>query len=166
MESGCGSGDTAWLAATVATSRGDSGRCTFCRIILREVSSAVIFEDEVSFAFLDRRPIFPGHCLLVPKEHYQTLDDLPGSLTGPLFTNVQTLSRAAELGLNADGTFVAINNRISQSVPHLHLHVVPRRRGDGLRGFFWPRQRHTDEDHIRAVQEAIREAIGKVKAAN
>ena len=105
------------------------------------VESAVVFEDEVSFSFLDRRPIFPGHCLLVPKEHYETLDDLPGSLVGPLFTNVQTLSRAVELGLNADGTFVAINNRVSQSVPHFHVHIVPRRHGDGLRGFFWPRQR-------------------------
>ena len=86
------------------------------------------------------------------------------SLVGPLFANVQRLSRAVELGLNADGTFVAINNRISQSVPHMH--VVPRRRGDGLRGFFWPRQRYSDEDHMREVQEAIREAIGRVKAAN
>ena len=128
------------------------------------VESAVVFEDEVSLAFLDHRPIFPGHCLLVPKEHYETLDDLPGSLIGPLFTNVQTLSRAVELGLNADGTFVAINNKISQSVPHLHVHIVPRRRGDGLRGFFWPRQRYADEDHIREVQEAVREAIGGIKA--
>ncbi len=125
------------------------------------VESAVVFEDEVSLAFLDRRPVFPGHCLLVPKEHYETLDDLPGSLIGHLFTNVQILSRAVELGLNADGTFVAINNRISQSVPHFHVHVVPRRRGDGLRGFFWPRQRYTDEEHIREVQEAIREAVGR-----
>ena len=120
----------------------------------------------MSLAFLDHRPIFPGHCLLVPKEHYETLDDLPGSLVGPLFTNVQTLSRAVELGLNADGTFVAINNRISQSVPHLHVHIVPRRRGDGLRGFFWPRQTYRDDEHIREVQEAIREAIGRIKAAN
>ena len=124
-----------------------------------------MFEDDISLAFLDRRPVFPGHCLLVPKEHYETLDDLPGSLVGPLFTNVQTLSRAVELGLNADGTFVAINNRISQSVPHFHVHVVPRRRGDGLRGFLWPRQRYTDEDHIREVQAAIREAIAGIKAA-
>ena len=150
----------------MASSRGDSDRCTFCRIVARTVESAVVFEDEVSLAFLDRRPIFPGHCLLVPKEHYETLDDLPGSLIGPLFANVQTLSRAVELGLNADGTFVAINNRISQSVPHLHVHIVPRRRGDGLRGFFWPRQAYRDDDHIREVQEAIREAIARVKAAN
>ncbi len=92
-----------------------------------------MFEDEVSLAFLDHRPIFPGHCLLVPKEHYETLDDLPGSLVGPLFTNVQTLARAVELGLNADGTFVAINNRISQSVPHLHVHSSQEARG-------WPQR--------------------------
>ena len=117
-------------------------------------------------AFLDHRPIFPGHCLLVPKEHYETLDDLPGSLIGPLFADVQTLSRGVESGLNADGTFVAINNRVSQSVPHLHVHIVPRRRGDGLRGFFWPRQTYRDDEHIREVQEAVREAIAVFKAAN
>ena len=144
----------------------DSEGCSFCRIILREVSSAVVFEDEVSLVFLDHRPIFPGHCLLVPKEHYETLDDLPKVLVGPLFTNVQTLSGAVEAGLNADGTFVAINNRVSHSVPHLHVHIVPRSRGDGLRGFFWPRQTYRDDDHIREVQEAIREAIGGIKAAN
>ncbi len=148
------------------SSRGDLDPCTFCRIVGRTVESAIVFEDEVSLAFLDHRPIFPGHCLLVPKEHYETLDDLPGSLVGPLFTNVQMLSRGVELGLNADGTFVAINNRVSQSVAHLHVHVVPRRQGDGLRGFFWPRQRYTDEDHIREVQEAVREAIGRVKPAD
>ncbi len=132
----------------MSSSRGDPSRCTFCRIVSETAESAIVFEDDISLAFLDRRPVFPGHCLLVPKEHYETLDDLPGSLVGPLFANVQTLSRAVELGLNADGTFVAINNRISQSVPHLHVHVVPRRRGDGLRGFFWPRQRCSDGDHI------------------
>ena len=148
------------------SSRGNPGQCTFCRIVGGTTESAVVFEDEVSLAFLDRRPIFHGHCLLVPKEHYETLDDLPGSLIGLLFANVQMLSGAVELGLNADGTFVAINNKISQSVPHLHVHIVPRRRGDGLRGFFWPRSGMADEDHIREVQEAIREAIGGIKAAN
>ena len=148
------------------SNRGDPGPCAFCRVVGRSVESAVVFEDDVSLAFLDRRPVFPGHCLLVLKEHYETLDDLPGSLIGPLFANVQTLSRAVDLGLNADGTFVAINNRISQSVPHLHVHVVPRRSGDGLRGFFWPRQRHRDEVHIREVQEAVREAVDRVEAAN
>ncbi len=147
------------------SSRGDSGQCIFCRIVGGTAQSAIVFEDEVSLAFLDRRPVFPGHCLLVPKEHYETLDDLPGSLVGPLFANVQTLSRAVELGLNADGTFVAINNKITQSVPHLHVHIVPRRRGDGLRGFFWPRQRYSDDEHTREVQEAIRQAIGGINAA-
>ena len=91
-------------------------------------------------AFLDRRPLFPGHCLLVPKTHYETLTDLPQQLVTDLFTNAQVLARAVEKAMEAEGTFVAINNRISQSVPHLHVHVVPRRRNDGLRGFFWPRQ--------------------------
>ncbi len=121
-----------------------------------------MFEDDVSLAFLDHRPVFPGHCLLVPKEHYETLDDLPGSLVGPLFAAVQTLATAIELGLNADGTFVAINTRVSQSVPHLHVHIVPRRRGDGLRGFFWPRQTYRDDEHIAEVEEAIREALGRI----
>ncbi len=150
----------------MSSSRGDPSRCTFCQIVAKTIDSAVAFEDEVSLAFLDHRPLFPGHYLLVPKEHYETLDYRPGSLVGPLFANVQRLSSAVELSLQADGTFVAINNRVSQSVPHLHVHVIPRRRGDGLRGFFWRRQRCGDDDHIREVQEAIREAMGRIKAAN
>ena len=148
------------------SNRGGPGRCTFCRVVSRPVESAVVFEDDISLGFLDRRPIFPGHCLLVPKEHYETLNDLPGRLVNLLFTNVQTLSRAVESGLNADGTFVAINNRISQSVPHLHVHIVPRRRGDGLRGFFWPRQTYRDDEHVREVQDAVLEAIGGINAAD
>ena len=123
------------------SNRTDLGPCTFFRIVGGTVESAVVFEDDISLAFLDRRPVFPGHCLLVPKEHYETLDDLPGGLIGPLFASVRMLSRAVELGLNGEGTFVVINNKVSQSVPHLPVHVIPRRRGDGLRGFFWPRQR-------------------------
>ena len=119
-----------------------------------------MFEDEGSLAFLDNRPLFPGHCLLVPKEHYDTLNDLPSELIGPLFANAQKLSQAVESGLEAGGTFIAINNKVSQSVPHLHVHVIPRRRGDGLRGFFWPRQRYCDGDHTREIQGAIRGALG------
>src|SRR6266545_5318456 len=119
--------------------------CLFCRIIASEVSAAVVFEDEVSLAFLDHKPLFPGHCLLVPRAHYETLADLPASLVGPLFQNAQLLERAIEEGLGADGTFVALNNIVSQSVPHVHIHLVPRRRKDGLKGFFWPRQRYPDE---------------------
>ena len=127
--------------------------CVFCEIVAR--GEAAIFEDAVSFAFLDHRPLFPGHCLLVPKEHYETLADLPAELVGPLFRNAQLLARAVEMGMEAEGSFVGINNRVSQSVPHLHIQVVPRRKGDGLRGFFWPRQKYADEEAMRRAGEAI-----------
>ncbi len=118
-----------------------------------------VFEDSVSMAFLDHRPLFPGHCLLVPREHYETLGDLPAQLVGPFFSNVQLLARAVEVALDTEGTFVAMNNRVSQSVPHLHVHVVPRRRKDGLKGFFWPRTKYKSEEEMLIVQEAIRLAI-------
>lgn len=118
-----------------------------------------MFEDEISLAFLDHRPVFPGHCLLIPKEHHETLADLPGNLIEPFFRNVQLLARGTELALKADGTFVAMNNRVSQSVPHLHAHVVPRRRKDGLKGFFWPRYPYQSEQEADAVQSAIRDAL-------
>ena len=137
--------------------------CRFCGIIRGEVSSAAVFEDQISLAFLDHRPVFPGHCLLVPKEHFATLSDLPARLLGPLFRNAQLLARAIEQGLLAEGTFVAINNRVSQSVPHLHIHVVPRRKKDGLKGFFWPRQSYRDGEHLASVQRALQEAISQLK---
>jgi histidine triad (HIT) family protein len=138
--------------------------CIFCRIIGGELSSYMVFEDDLTLAFLDHRPLFPGHCLLVPKTHYGTLLDLPGPLFTPLMANTQLLARAVERGLEAHGSFVAINNRISQSVPHLHIHVVPRRRKDGLKGFFWPRQPYEDEGSIIAVQQALRATIAQVQA--
>ena len=138
--------------------------CIFCRIVGGEISSYTVFEDDVTLAFLDYRPLFPGHCLLVPKTHYGTLLDLPTPLFTPLMANAQLLARAVERGLEAHGSFVAINNRISQSVPHLHIHVVPRRRRDGLKGFFWPRQPYKDEGSIIAVQQALRAAIAQVQA--
>ena len=110
----------------------ESATCAFCRIIRGEEEASIVFEDSLSLAFLDRRPLFPGHCLLVPKEHFETLADLPTPLIGPLFQNAQLLERAIEGGLAADGTFVAINNHVSQSVPHVHIHLVPRHRKDGL----------------------------------
>jgi|GEM_PF-82424 len=131
------------------------GGCSFCRLIRGETERYAVFEDEVSLAFLDHRPLFPGHCLLTPKEHYETLIDLPKTLITPLFANAQLLARAVELGLAADGSFVAINNRVSQSVPHLHIHIVPRRWRDGLKGFFWPRQQYENPDAIRQVQGTL-----------
>lgn len=102
----------------------------------------------------------------MPREHYETLADLPASLVGPLFQNTQLLERAIEEGLEADGTFVALNNRVSQSVPHVHIHLVPRRRKDGLKGFFWPRQRYRDEADLRQVQEALRAAVARLRSSD
>jgi histidine triad (HIT) family protein len=136
--------------------------CTFCRIITGEIASYTVLEDDVTLAFLDHRPLFPGHCLLVPKAHYGTLLDLPTALLTPLMANAQLLARAVEHGLEAHGSFVAINNRVSQSVPHLHIHVVPRRRKDGLKGFFWPRRPYKDEESIVAVQQTLRITIKNI----
>lgn len=133
--------------------------CAFCHIVRGEAEANVVFDDPISLAFLDRRPLFPGHCLLIPKEHYETLADLPPPLAGPFFQNAQRITRAVELAMEAEGSFVAINNRVSQSVPHLHVHIVPRRRKDGLKGFFWPRQPYQDEETILRVQDAIKQRL-------
>jgi histidine triad (HIT) family protein len=122
-----------------------------------------VFEDENSLAFLDNKPLFPGHILLVPKKHYETIIDLPGEVIKPLFGNMKLLAKAVERGLGAEGSFVAINNRVSQSVPHLHIHVVPRRRGDGLRGFFWPRNPYKDEEEMSRIQNILRDTIVKIQ---
>ena len=143
-----------------------SENCSFCKILRGEAQSYAVYEDRVSLAFLDQRPLFPGHCLLIPKEHYETLLDLPGVLIGPLFTNVQLLARALEQGLWAEGTFVAVNNRVSQSVPHLHIHIVPRRKKDGLKGFFWPRQSYKNQEHLLKVQTTLRSAIAEIQSGN
>jgi histidine triad (HIT) family protein len=133
-------------------------KCAFCDVVSGAAEAAVVFEDEACLAFLDNRPLFPGHTLLVPKRHFETLGDLPPDLLGPLFAAAQKLSRAVEQAMQAEGTFVAMNNRVSQSVPHLHVHVVPRRRKDGLRGFFWPRSTYKDQER-EAVVHAIRHAL-------
>jgi histidine triad (HIT) family protein len=137
--------------------------CLFCGIISGEVSASVVFEDDVTIAFLDHRPLFHGHCLLVPKQHFETLVDLPVELVGSFFQNVQLLTRAVEAAMEAEGSFVAMNNRVSQSVPHLHVHVVPRRRKDGLKGFFWPRTKYADEEQMAAVQKLIQTAIAQIQ---
>ena len=120
---------------------------------------ALEHEDPLTVAFLDTRPLFPGHVLLVPRAHHVTLADLPVELVTPVFERVQRLAGAVQAAMGAAGSFVAINNTISQSVPHLHVHVVPRNPRDGLRGFFWPRTKYRDEDHAREVAEAIRASL-------
>jgi histidine triad (HIT) family protein len=137
--------------------------CIFCGIIAGHVAAPIVFADESSVAFLDHRPVFPGHCLLVPRDHFDTLADLPATLIGPFFANAQLLARAVERAVEAQGTFVGINNRVSQSVPHLHVHIVPRRRKDGLRGFFWPRQRYESDEALWRVQQAIKFAVSEIK---
>jgi histidine triad (HIT) family protein len=139
---------------------GGEAVCKFCQIAAHALPSYSVFEDSISFAFLDNRPLFPGHVLLIPKQHFETLADLPADLTGGFFRNVQLLAQAVEQGMQAEGTFVAINNRVSQSVPHLHVHIVPRRKKDGLRGFFWPRNAYKDAEQMKEAQAAIRSAMG------
>jgi len=131
----------------------------FCAIVAGARPAQVVASDDHTVAFLDSRPVFPGHTLLVPREHYETLADLPADLLGPLFTDVQRLAVAVEAAMDAHGSFVAMNNRVSQSVAHLHVHVVPRRRKDGLRGFFWPRQHYADEEEMAATAQRIRAAM-------
>src|SRR6188768_3295200 len=120
--------------------------CLFCAIVAKAEPAFVVLETDDTMAFLDTRPLFPGHTLLVPKPHHETLIDLPAGLVAPLFTQAQRLASAMETALGAAGSFVAINNRVSQSVPHLHVHVAPRNRKDGLRGFFWPRTKYPSPD--------------------
>ena len=144
--------------------RGEQGvpekPCQFCRIVAGEVRANIIFEDAISLAFLDYRPLFPGHCLLITKQHFRTLLDLPRDLIGPLFSNAQLLAGTVQRVMDADGSFVGMNNIVSQSVPHFHIHIVPRKKGDGLRGFFWPRQKMTEEA-LQALQKRLADALKK-----
>ena len=142
---------------------GNKVSCLFCEIAAGNIPSQIVLEDDASLAFLDNRPLFPGHCLLIPKQHVEVLSDLPIEQVGPLFQNAQLLARAVEAGLSADGSFVAINNRISQSVPHLHVHVVPRRKKDGLKGFFWPRNPYASDQHSAEVQEKLKAAVAALR---
>lgn len=133
--------------------------CVFCRIVAGEVDAYRIHETDRSVVFLDSSPLFPGHCLVCPKIHYDTLMDVPSGDLTDLFRTTQVVARALERGLGAGGSLVAVNNRVSQSVPHLHVHVSPRNRGDGLKGFFWPRRPYRDKQHAEQVQTALRAAI-------
>lgn len=138
-------------------------RCAFCRVARGETEADLVYEDGEALAFLDHRPLFPGHTLIVPRAHHATLLDLPGSQIGPFFSTVRLLAQAVEEALEAEGSFVAINNRVSQSVPHLHVHVVPRRRKDGLRGFFWPRHGYRDAAHREETRKAIGAAVSRLR---
>lgn len=140
-----------------------TGACIFCRVVCGELAAHVVHDNAVSVAFLDHRPLFPGHMLVVPRAHTPTLADLPADALAPLFATVQLLARAVERGLGAAGSFVAMNNRVSQSVAHLHVHVVPRRHKDGLKGFFWPRGRYRDEADAAAVTARLRAAIDELR---
>jgi histidine triad (HIT) family protein len=133
--------------------------CVFCDIAAGRVPAHIVLADEETVAFLDARPVFKGHLLVAPREHVVTLPDLPASRLGPFFRQVQRISAAMPAALGCQGTFVALNNVVSQSVPHLHVHVVPRTRGDGLRGFFWPRQRYASDDEAADYAARLRDAL-------
>src|SRR5688500_12376975 len=134
--------------------------CLFCAIVAGTEPAHVVLVTDEALGFLDTRPLFPGHTLLVPKAHHETLMDLPESLIAPLFTQAQRLARAMETALGAAGSFVAINNRVSQSVAHLHVHVAPRNRKDGLRGFFWPRTKYRSDAQAAEVAAKVRAELG------
>jgi len=134
--------------------------CTFCQIVAGEVRGHVVLDEPDVVGFLDARPVFKGHTLLVTREHHVTLPELPGSLLTPLFTAAQRVAAVVPDAFDAQGTFVALNNVVSQSVAHIHVHVVPRTKGDGLRGFFWPRQKYEDEDDAAAHAQRLRDALG------
>ena len=136
--------------------------CAFCSVAVSVLPAYIVYEDRELIAFLDIHPLFPGHVLLCPREHYSTLLDLPKEMAEKTMLTLQLLAKAVEAALDAEGSFIAINNRVSQTVPHLHIHVVPRRRRDGLKGFFWPRQRYQDEAAKEAVRDAIEREVQKL----
>lgn len=133
--------------------------CLFCRIAAGDVPGHVVLDEPDVFAFLDTRPVFKGHVLVIPRVHHETLMDLPGELLEPLFGAAQRIGAAIEDGLGAHGVFIGINNRISQSVAHLHVHAVPRHRKDGLRGFFWPRTKYESDDEAADIAARIAASV-------
>lgn len=133
--------------------------CLFCGIVAGTVPAHVVLSDDVAVAFLDTRPVFKGHVLVASREHYVTLADLPAHLVGPLFLRVRRISAVMPAAFDAQGSFVAENNIVSQSVPHLHVHVVPRTKGDGLRGFFWPRGKYADDEEAADYARRLREVL-------
>jgi histidine triad (HIT) family protein len=132
--------------------------CLFCQIAAGKLPAHVVLENNEVLAFLDKSPVQHGHVLLMPKAHVPTFADLPAEQTGEFFKIGQRLSVAVEAAMDAEGTFVAMNNKVSQSVPHLHLHIVPRRKGDGLKGFFWPRKKYASDDEAAEIAQRIHKA--------
>jgi histidine triad (HIT) family protein len=135
--------------------------CPFCRIASGEADAAIVLDEPGAVAFLDHRPLFAGHCLLIPRPHVETLLELPDPEVGPLFVAAKRLARAVTMAMGARGSFLALNNVVSQSVPHLHVHIVPRRPKDGLRGFFWPRTKYSSREEIEGVRKRIAEALDR-----
>ncbi len=134
--------------------------CLFCKIATGQIESFAVYESDTIYGFLDARPVFKGHTLVVPRQHIDTLLDLPDELMPDLFGAARSVAGAVRDGLGAQGSFVAVNNVVSQSVPHLHVHVVPRTKGDGLRGFFWPRTRYADDAEAESYAAKLRAALG------
>jgi histidine triad (HIT) family protein len=135
--------------------------CVFCAVVSKEAPAHVVLEDDACVAFLDLRPLFHGHVLVVPRAHVVTLSELAAAQVEPLFASVQAIARVMPAALSAEGTFVAMNNIVSQSVPHLHVHVVPRTKGDGLKGFFWPRSKYASEAEMAEVAGKLRAALAE-----
>lgn len=133
--------------------------CVFCKIAAGELAADLIDHDEQTLTFLDRSPVFPGHLLVIPREHVETMADLPDRLLPAVFAQVRRATDALVKGLGAGGSFVAINNKVSQTVPHLHVHVIPRTKGDGMKGFFWPRRNYQSDDHRSEIIERLRQAF-------
>ena len=140
-----------------------SDDCAFCEIVAGKGDAEIVFEGERALAFLDNRPLFPGHTLLVPRDHHEAIWDLPPDLVEPLFAYARMLATAIRDAMGAQGAFVAANNVVSQSVPHFHVHIVPRNRKDGLRGFFWPRTKYEGDDHMAETAEVVRAAVAKAQ---
>jgi len=139
-----------------------SSICPFCEIISGKDDSPVIFENSISFAFLDHRPLFAGHSLVIPKQHVQTISELSEAITGDFFKTVRFLTGVIESAMESQGTFIGMNNRVSQSVPHFHVHIVPRNKGDGLRGFFWPRKKYGSVEEMTQIRDIIRKRINLI----
>lgn len=143
----------------VADRQSDPAQCVFCAVVRGEAAAAEVLRDADVVAFLDHAPLFEGHVLVVPTGHHETLADLPPARVPDYFATVRTISAALPAALGCDGSLVAVNNVVSQSVPHLHTHVVPRSRGDGLRGFFWPRKRYAGPEEMARVAARIAAAL-------